>query len=276
MTAICYTPIIADIVIYEKINTSYYKNRPVKLDSLPVRAVYIAHPGWVTTVGKVGSDTQFNFSKNSPIAPLQTHDIYAMRDSFLSFRTPEQAKELFDKYGAFTETPVGQLEGAATPVAPPVMFSELVGLQEMIRIMSKAIDRNVDAASFRRQYAVTEGDLAGDAPNLSAVRLGIWARQLLYALPINVIEQDGMPVASVERYDFFGALQSAVHLDFLRRAENAICARRDCGQVFERTDPRKRYCGKPCARLEAVRAFRERKRDLGKQSLTPKVKGKGQ
>ena len=248
---------------YKNVNTSYYKNRMIKLDCLPVRAVYVAKPGWATTVSQTGSDAEFRFERTYPAAPLQQHDIYSLRDEFLSVKNPKQAEELFAKYGAFTETPVGELEVAATPAAPPLMFSDLTALQEMIRIMSIAVCRDVDAASFRKQY---------DTPG----RLKDWSWQLLHALPISVVEQAGVPVASIERHSFFGALLSAVYLDVLRGAENRLCARRDCGLVFEKTDPRKLYCTTACARLATVRAFRERKRELRKQNLTSKAKGSGQ
>jgi len=234
---------------YENIYSSYYKNRPVSLRALPVRAVYVARPGWVTTMSRIESDTEFRFCDTCPARPLINVDIYALRDAFLSVKTPAEAKKLFEEFGAFTEISMELQERAAHPTAPSVLWSELQGLKEMIHTMSISKEnRYFDAREFRNQYT-------------EAGRLHDWACQLLHVLPVSVeMDQAGFPVARIERHSFSGALLSAVYLDVLRQVENRLCARGDCGRLFVKSDPRKLYCSTKCARLATVRAFRARER----------------
>jgi hypothetical protein len=211
--------------------------------ALPVSLRCAVSPGtWEEVEGLTEQEVAWDFSPRRS-QELRELDPWRVREEFLSLKRGDRTglREFLKHTGAFCWIDYRPLSEDEI-----WMFQEL--LREVLlhpRTMEQA--RIFDPYSFR-----------------DSVHRYIANFQLSVTLQF----QDGVLVGVLQQATAFDSMLSTIVIDRLNKRQFKICARSECGLIYELTSRHKRkYCSYECAHLMAVRAERVRMKRASGQRL---------
>lgn len=189
-----------------------------------------------------------------PATPLvlRSFDGYAVRERFMSLRTPQECATFLNEHGRFSplETIDMQVGWA---------FETLMKLRE---VFTNLATRPLEEWS---EYANKLMSPQENGANIRAVLGALnWSRNSIefQANKTSLPTLKGAKYAGViEAGDVVSAIFTTLQVDHVRGAKFRACARKDCQRFYEITSNHKRkYCGQDCAHLETVRRLRKRQK----------------
>lgn len=220
-----------------------------KFYSLPIHAFLETPREWTTAMSK-GVDPEFSFRfgppkrsekdgtvtwfRDEPTRP----SVFKVRQEFFDLETPQQARDFFTTYGPW-ERLRGTDGGASC-----VHFSTIQHQQDLF------------------ETALLRGEMWGNLqPRNTEEIVEIFQEIYLWSnVPMELVFRQ-TPEAEIRCVDVKEALRVSVFLSRLEGQPWRRCARVDCGKVFKlKSKHAMLYCDTPCAHLQSVRKYNDRKR----------------
>lgn len=200
---------------------------------------------------------------NPPVA--RSFDGYALRERFMSLRTPQECASFLNEYGRFS--PLEKIDREVGWA-----FETLMKLRE---VFTNLATRPMEEWS---EYANELMSPQENGANIRAVFGALnWSRS---AIEFRA-NQTSLPtlrgakhIGVIETNDVISAIFTTLQIDQVRGAKFRACARIDCQQFYEVTSNHKRkYCGPDCAHLETVRRLRKRQKSKSRRSAKERAVG---
>lgn len=186
-----------------------------------------------------------------PLVP-RSFDGYAVREHFMSLRTPQDCLAFLNQYGRFS--PLRNVDEQVGWT-----FDTLMKFQEVFGAFAKLPpDRWNEYANSLLLPQKNEASIRAVLGALNWSRSSIEFRANQTKLPT----LRGAKYAGViETNDVISSILTTLQIDHVRGAKFGACASKGCPRFYEITSQHKRkYCSPECAHLETVRRLRKRQK----------------
>jgi hypothetical protein len=185
----------------------------------------------------------------------RSFDGYAVREHFMSLRTPQDCMVFLNQYGRFS--PLQKVDEQVGWT-----FTAVMKWQEVFAQLAK---RSPDKWSDYANSLMSPEH----GPNIRGVIGALnWSKNSI------TFQTNSSDIPAVKGAKYFGviatndvvsAIVTTLQVDHVRGAKFGVCARNDCPRFYEITTLHKRkYCSEACAHLETVRRLRKRQKARSK------------